>query len=418
MFDAIFSLFISVCEFLIYEKYLKDFLGRQKFSKQVKIIFFVICVMLWSITSPQMNPLINLTISISVFIIFSLQFSSSIITRLIVVSLYVGIVFLTEPITLLVLKAVEFGSEEYFICIISELVRVIVVMLVSQMKLRNIVTLPKRISRILIAIPLIGVINYCIVIEIAQKVSSIHITLLCVTIILMIVATNYLLFFVFNKFNDILYQKHEDELYIQEMKYKEAYYAEVKECNEYVQDIKHDLKNRIGALYDSIDSSDEFAAGKVKELLSELEAVDNRIVTDNAALNSILRIKLTLAKDKDIRTEIKVQVPMNMNIDCGDLGILFGNLLDNAIEASEKVRVEDRYIRLECKYIEGSLILIIKNSKTPEQNQFLKTSKADKRSHGRGINSVRRVVDKYNGTIQFKNGKEEFEVNVILYGIK
>ncbi|MFA9375884.1 MAG: ATP-binding protein [Lachnotalea sp.] len=212
-------------------------------------------------------------------------------------------------------------------------------------------------------------------------------------------------------------QKHEDELYIQEMKHKEVYYAEVQECNENVQNIKHDLKNQLGTLYDCMDSKSDFAKAKIKELFCELENVDQRIYTENAMLNSILKIKFTLAKERGIRTDVKVQVPINIMIDCGDLGIVYGNLLDNAIEACDKVYLENRYITLASKYIEGSLILIIKNCKTIEKNENLKTSKSDKTSHGRGIKSVKKVVEKYNGSVKFEDFGEDFEVSAIFYGI-
>ena len=363
---SLFNIFSSFCEFLIYQKYLKELIGNRKTTKWTFVIVFAVCVSIYSITSPFLNPYINLIINISSLFIFSLQYKSSLIIRLIYLFLYVGIEFVTEPLGILLLEINTYSGK--YLILITELIRFAIVLIICQMKLSKIVSLPRSISSLLLVIPIIGVINYCLVINIAVSEITIENIILCISIVIAIAATNYLLFYIFNKFNHILNQKHEDELYIQEMRHKEAYYAEVQECNEYVRDIKHDLKNQLLTLYDCIDNSSEFAASKIKELLMELDHVDNRIFTDNVSLNSILKIKFTLAKEHNIKIEVKIQVPMNMKMDCGDLGIIYGNLLDNAIEACEKVMSDGRYIKLESKYIEGSLVLNIKNSKINEKN--------------------------------------------------
>ena len=97
---------------------------------------------------------------------------------------------------------------------------------------------------------------------------------------------------------------------------------------------------------------------------------------------------------------------------------VYGNLLDNAIEACRKVPEGKRFIRLENKYQSGKLLLVITNSKTMEKNENLKTTKKDSYSHGRGILSVQRVADKYNGTAGFTDKGEVFEASVMLYGIE
>ena len=47
----------------------------------------------------------------------------------------------------------------------------------------------------------------------------------------------------------------------------------------------------------------------------------------------------------------------------------------------------------------------------------LVTTKPDKENHGRGVKSIRKVVDKYDGTIEFEDKGETFEVTGILYEV-
>ena len=87
-------------------------------------------------------------------------------------------------------------------------------------------------------------------------------------------------------------------------------------------------------------------------------------------------------------------------------------------QQEKRYESDKRFIRIENKFTEGKLLLIVENSKTGERNESLKTTKRDNYSHGRGIHSVRKVVEKYNGTVTFTDKGAIFEVSVMLYGIE
>ena len=53
-----------------------------------------------------------------------------------------------------------------------------------------------------------------------------------------------------------------------------------------------------------------------------------------------------------------------------------------------------------------------------EKNESLKTTRKDSYSHGRGILSVQRVAEKYNGTAGFTDKGEAFEASIMFYGIE
>ena len=213
-------------------------------------------------------------------------------------------------------------------------------------------------------------------------------------------------------------KQNEDELYIEEMHHKEIYYAEAERRNEYVQNLKHDLKNKIFGLHHLIvEGNTEILLEKIKALCSELELIDADSYSENPSVDSVLRIKLGLAKSKGIKVNTLIRIPKQMGMEQGDIGVLYGNLLDNAIEACQKVSEEKRFIKIENKYSAGKLLLVVTNSKENWINENLKTTKKDTYSHGRGISSVRRVVEKYNGVVQFMDNGTIFEVSVMLYGI-
>ena len=100
-----------------------------------------------------------------------------------------------------------------------------------------------------------------------------------------------------------------------------------------------------------------------------------------------------------------------------ELGILLGNLLDNAIEACEKCVPGKREIYLRIWNIKYTFMLHLINSssKCPElkETRFV-TDKADKNTHGLGVEQVKRIVEKYGGDISFEYSGEHFETKIIV----
>ena len=95
-----------------------------------------------------------------------------------------------------------------------------------------------------------------------------------------------------------------------------------------------------------------------------------------------------------------------------DFCVLLSNLLENAREALEKV-MGMRLIQMEVKRFREKLYLIVSNSVPEGKIDFNCTSKTDAVHHGYGIQNVRRVVEKYNGTVQWKQEQGMAVVTII-----
>lgn len=178
------------------------------------------------------------------------------------------------------------------------------------------------------------------------------------------------------------------------------------------------MKNRLGTLYDAAgegDSSMMMAA--LEEMLDDIRLAEDIIYSANPALNSILKIKVAKAKGNGIDIRVHAFIPQKVSVEIGDMGVLYGNLLDNAIEACCFVKQEERFIEFETKYQEGNLFVLIKNSKTGKENKKMATTKKDKRKHGRGVRAVQRVAEKYGGNLILKDRGDVFETKLLLTGI-
>lgn len=143
----------------------------------------------------------------------------------------------------------------------------------------------------------------------------------------------------------------------------------------------------------------------VKEIKNMLEPLIPIKYTGNPILDILLTDKATISKEKKIKFDIKVD---NINMDfleAIDTTTIFGNLIDNAIEAVEKVE-EDRCIRISILPYQEMVFVRIENASLPLKwrNGFPVSDKG--KNHGLGLLNVKRSIEKYDGDISFqqKNG--------------
>ena len=152
------------------------------------------------------------------------------------------------------------------------------------------------------------------------------------------------------------------------------------------------------------------------EQLNELDEEKRQVWTNLPFLDFIINYKKQMMDQKEIRFRLELDV-YEYPFDEAELGILLGNLLDNAIEACEKCVPEKREIYLRIWNVGYMFMLKITNSssKSPEMSgQRFLTDKADRNVHGMGVEQVKRIVKKYGGNIAFQCNGEQFETKLIV----
>lgn len=101
-----------------------------------------------------------------------------------------------------------------------------------------------------------------------------------------------------------------------------------------------------------------------------------------------------------------------------DIYSLFGNALDNAIEAVKDVDEEKRNIGISVKRVGEMVSVHVENylDKPLEMNGDLpRTTKKDKEFHGFGLISIRNIVQKYGGIMTVKRVNNTFNLNIIFF---
>ena len=175
--------------------------------------------------------------------------------------------------------------------------------------------------------------------------------------------------------------------------------AELRLQQEALKAFKHDITNQLLVL-DGYFACGDSAGGRrfLRTLLGSVEAAAPSVDTGNIALDAILSTKQAMAERLGIAFDLRVQIAEQLAVDPVDLGIIFSNALDNAIEACVRLDHGERRIRFQLVQQGEMLVCQIANTAPSPQDDRLTTSKPDKENHGYGFANLTTALAKYGGT--------------------
>lgn len=199
--------------------------------------------------------------------------------------------------------------------------------------------------------------------------------------------------------------------------YQEKYAKEVKTQYDEMKRMRHDMRQHYSVLENLLV---EKKYDKMEEyLLKSIQNINNRdnfFYMKNEYVNAILNRKISQAKEAGILVTLN-SIQEFLGADEMDICNLLGNLLDNAMEACEKVQ-EEKSIDIILFQDTDKIYVEMKNSIAApvlKDNKLFVTEKKNKEEHGFGIKTIREIVEKYEGLIDFSEELGKFCVNLVLY---
>lgn len=194
-------------------------------------------------------------------------------------------------------------------------------------------------------------------------------------------------------------------------------YQELNESYERYRHLVHDEKHILCYLKECIQT------GKNQEALAFIESSQKSIAdrsrsfwTGITTLDFMLNIKKRKMDSVHIEFFLEAKVS-EIPMEDADFIVALGNLLDNAIEAAEQCQKENRKIWMSIQNINEMFLMNLKNTcetEPIEKNNKFVTHKKNADRHGLGVESVRRIMDKYQGEISFDYKNGFFEVSIII----
>lgn len=238
--------------------------------------------------------------------------------------------------------------------------------------------------------------------------------ILCISIGCVTFASLYLFYFM--RMTD---EKNELDLQVGMMRQQEsmqfAYYEIQREKYRQSITILHDVSKHIRSI------EELYRAGREEQALQYTKEIDNILkalipveYSNNPMLNILLSDKKQLAESHGIRFRIKIEKAGLDFMAPMDVTTLFGNLLENAIEACKDCQ-GNKDICVSIQNYNEMLSIRIEN--TVEKEVKLQNGRPVRKSGARsgiGILNVEQCVEKYGGSVLYRNENGKFYCDILL----
>lgn len=182
--------------------------------------------------------------------------------------------------------------------------------------------------------------------------------------------------------------------------------------------LRHDFKHTVRT---ASTLANEGKFDTLKKLLADyntaaVSAETPRLFTRHSSLNALICYYYEQASSKSIACDWIVRIPEKLNIEDIDLCSVVGNILENAIHAAEAAEAENRYINFKVDMEENGDIYIVSTNGfsgkiNKEQEKYLSTKR---NGSGIGLQSVKSVVNRYSGYVNFYNDKNTFYSDIMM----
>lgn len=168
---------------------------------------------------------------------------------------------------------------------------------------------------------------------------------------------------------------------------------------------KHDVRHHISIIREYV------SKGELDALLRYLDGYNDSLPDDllirfceNPAANAVLLYFAQQAKDNDIDYIVQADIPGDIFVSDTDISVLFGNLIENAIDACKEESGDDRKIDIRAMLKGSTLCVTVDNTFTgtlrrTTDNEFLSTKH---KGRGLGTQSVKSIAEQYGGICRFE----------------
>ena len=195
-------------------------------------------------------------------------------------------------------------------------------------------------------------------------------------------------------------------------------YAKMAERIERTRVLRHDMRHHINAV-NSLVNAEEY--DKLKAYLTEIsdtiEQERHITICENYAANAIMDSYIRRAGELDIPIKINFRLSNSSGISDGDLCVLLGNIVENAIEAAEGATGSNRFITISALEESDRIYMTFDNGYSGElksQGDLFLSKKRNFAVPGIGLSSIKAIVKKYEGDIKLETDNNIFKISILL----
>lgn len=273
----------------------------------------------------------------------------------------------------------------------------------------------KGLTLLLLIQPIATVFVTLVILKCTYELDSIPAILFSSVAILMIAANIVTLFLIYRQ-KDYIESKERLNFANEQIKNQLIHYEELYRYQSEIRTFRHDIKNKLLSIGGLIkDAQYSSATEAIRKEVIFLDETNNSIINSgNPVVDAVVQSKLALAESKGIKIDFSIKLSEIIAVDPLKLGVLIGNTLDNAIEATEHLDDSEKktvFAKLATKG--GRIVFSVENYvKETIDTKNITTLKPDKLNHGYGIKSIKTVAEKYDGNVFVSCENEIFTVSI------
>lgn len=198
---------------------------------------------------------------------------------------------------------------------------------------------------------------------------------------------------------------------------QETYYQSILENYENLRKFKHDISAYLATVQYLLNNKNYSELNDyLKSFNQEISEMQNDHLTNNDMINAVIMQLYNHIKDNNIRFEIHDYTEREIKMESIEIVSLFYNLLNNAIEAAKQSLSKE--ITITIKSSKNSVAIKLENSVSNEFNiediYNYRTSKNDKKNHGIGLVNMNKIIEKYDGFINY-HVEEQLISEIIIF---
>ena len=422
----LFEVSINILEELITIVFLAMYFGN-KYDDFKKYIGIIATVAISSATTTFFNSLYIYEgflglVFILIYIGYAMVFLKGDIYTKIFISGFINcIVYFISMISTLFISIVfnpsshqmyDMGVVRIILIAITKILLIIACIILLKFRFNNICG--KRNFVILIIMPIVVEISTIGMMEVFFQYNELKSELLLASISVM--AANVITYYVFIKINNDAEREMKIKILEQKEEYDRRHANEIDELYSKTCSIRHDLLNHFTLLKGLLEEGNEKAKEYIQSVTQEqIQQIKQFIKTDNDYFDAIVNAKLAVCEKSGIKVRTRIMNGSLNQLNNYEIASLFGNLFDNAIEASKNSK--QKRIDLDVQMQKGHLSILMKNTideSVLEHNRYLTTTKTNKEYHGLGTKNIQKIVNIKKGIVNYFEENGYFCCDILL----
>lgn len=404
--------------------YFDSVLGKSKRKPRRAVYFLVFVLLDYFYLATSFSDLVSTAIALVLIFSLALSYDVELKIKLVFTILYGVLITMANTIAVYILGVLEstgdfisweqFNGENHWILskvmLLGCSIMFIVIQIVRLVAKRRGFAVHYRYYLLFLIVPIITIYQINVASIYSEK------NIFYVFSVLGSLFLNVFIVYVFDNMVEKVQLTHENTQLQRQMDYQDANYEKTVHSFKNIKSIIHDINQQFLYIDECIKRNELVAAGDhIQSTLNTIEGAYQRVNSGNLVIDALVTNTLAMGQANGIKIDTKIQLhSQHIQIDRYDLCVVLGNMLDNAIEASKKVRqAEDRYVLIAIHSTSSVLVVQIMNH-VEKPIVELKSEKPNPEYHGIGLTNISRICEKYGGHMSIEHPSRKFNNMVVL----